>query len=156
MDTHILTTLLPYLHSDADRVHLMQTCKAFAAYIPLTTYTDEYDYDYICDIPFRQNFTDVYYSFTLSLNGLNRDYGYYIDYNIRPIPECVTHLYYDSDVPIDSVLTHNRIKQIDFGPYFNSPIIGLIPKSVKKIRVSQYFTHPVPDWCEVKVYHYGP
>ncbi len=155
MDEHILPIILPYLCSDRDRVHLMQTCRAFSAYITRTEYKDEYDYEFIENIPYLQNFKNVNYMFSLRLNTL-RKCDFYLDYTLKPIPECVTWLYYDSDIPLSKVVMYNNITDIEFAPYFNYPIVGFLPKSVKKIRVSIHFNHPVPDGCELKVYPFNP
>lgn len=147
----MLTIILPYLLSDRDRIHLMQTCRAFTAYIPRTQYVDEYDYEGIAHVPYRANFKNVNYEFSLSQKMLD-EFSCYIDYTIKPIPECVTYLFYDSNIPLSDVTMYNNITSIQFAPYFNHPIVGFLPKSVKKIRVSSHFKHPVPDGCEVKVY----
>ena len=151
MDEHMLTIILPYLLSDRDRIHLMQTCRVFAAYISRTEYVDEYDYYTIDHIPYQANFKDVNYEFSLSQRVLD-EISCYIDYTIKPIPECVTHLFYDSNIPLSDVTMYNNITVIQFARYFNRPVVGFLPKSVKKICVSSSFKHRVPDGCEVEVY----
>jgi len=154
MDEHMLTIVLPYLLSDRDRVHLMQTCRAFAAYIPRTEYVDEYDYEGIEHISYLQNFKNVNYEFTLRMHTLEKC-DRYLEYTIKPIPKCVTYLVYYSDIPLSKVVMYNNITEIQFCSYFNYPIVGFLPKSVKKIRVSGRFNHPVPDGCEVYVYPFN-
>jgi hypothetical protein len=73
------------------------------------------------------------------------------------IPDCVTHLYYDSDIPINTLMGDApNVCEIKFSPYFNKPIVGLLPASVKKIWLGSRFRHPLPDGYEIAMYPIDP
>jgi hypothetical protein len=155
MDPHTITIILPYLRSDVDRVHLLQTCREFAALIPHTVYTDKHIYTNIKHLPYIKNFQHIEFNFI----GHQRTVELVQELSgvVGTIPNCVTHLYYDSDIPINTIIGNaQNIRKIRFAPHFDEPIAGLLPPSVKKIWVGHRFRQPFPTGCEVKVYPIDP
>lgn len=158
MNANIIPIILPYLRSDADRVHLLQTCREFAALIPYTVYTDVYPYTIIKHLLYIENFRNVRFDFYMSESNF-KNFSQLSGFKLGRIPKCITMLNYDSNIPIERVpeIVCDQIREIRFGSCFTYPIAGILPKSVHTVHLSYTYSeyYDKPD-CNVIVYGQPP
>lgn len=111
----------PYLHSDADRMHLLLTCKTFYALRDRVRFTEYYDYEYsdIKHLSFLHSFTNVHLTWNKKI--------------LAEVPYGVTTLCYHDTAPINPNLISDTVRHIEF---YKITKIESLPKNVKSITIA--------------------
>lgn len=134
MNVQTLITVAPYLCSDTDRLHILQTCREFWALAPYIEFTDTYEYGHVKDVVDKFNLRNVWYTFSINQNDINT-FKNLDGFKLGAIPYGVTIVNYYSDIHVSEIqetLETRTIRRIHFG---NRIEIVSLPKNVKSISV---------------------
>jgi hypothetical protein len=133
MDARALITIAPYLCSDADRIHLLQTCHEFSKLSHRIRFTDEYVYERVKNVVDVFDLVNVRYVFSINQYNIIPFINLH-GFRLGTIPNGVTVLYYNSDVPVSIVskILSQSIRHIHFEKITR---IDSLPKHVGSISV---------------------